>query len=554
MIGSGGWWHDEHMTCRPSILRLSTATSLALALAACGGDDGGAGLDDYGGDELVGEGDEAESGGFTSSAEGTSDEGGETSGADTGDENLDGADDSQPETGTDTTDTTDTTTGEPACNDVDPVILYLSPDDSNSSSSPAQIEDRVLDEGAQNIGDISIRPWEFMNYYGFPYEAAADGSLAIYGAAQPIEGVAGQYAMQLAVASETMTSEDRPPMNVTLVMDTSGSMAGEAIELLRETGKVIAAQLRVGDRVSMVEWDTQNTWTLAGYQVTGPSDPVVLDAIDALEAGGGTDLNAGLESGYELAQAVYDAGAINRLVLISDGGANAGVTEADLIAENAAYGGADGIYLVGVGVASSATSYYDELMDTVTDVGKGASVYVGNSAEAQRMFGEQFLSTMAISARDVQVELTLPPGFEIIKFSGEEFSGDPKEIEPQHIAPNDAIVFYQQVETCAPELVTADTPIGVKLTWLDVWTFEPRELTQEWTFGELFGSDPGLMLKGAAVLAYADALIAYKDALDGETSAALQPAIDAVALAQAARPDDADLQRISSVLASLSAP
>jgi Ca-activated chloride channel family protein len=551
VIGSKASRHTPGMTSRLPLSRLSSTTLLAFALAACS-DDGGSSEDDYGGDELVGE-DEAVS---ADSSDWGSD-GGETSGAgsDEGLDEGDGADDSQPETGTDTTGETDTTTGEPACNDVDPVVLYLSPDDSNSSSSPAQIEDRVLDENGHDIGDISIRPWEFMNYYGFPYEAAADGSLAIYGAAQPIEGVEGRYDMQLAVASETMTSEDRPPMNVTLVMDTSGSMAGEAIELLRETGKVIAAQLRVGDTVSMVEWDTQTMWTLAGYQVTGPSDPVVLDAIDALEAGGGTDLNAGLVSGYELAQAVYDAGAINRLVLISDGGANAGVTEADLIAENAAFGGADGIYLVGVGVASSADSYHDALMDTVTDVGKGASVFVGNSSEAQRMFGEQFLATMAISARDVQVELTLPPGFEIVKFSGEEFSGDPKEIEPQHIAPNDAIVFYQQVETCAPELVTADTPVGVKLTWLDVWTFEPQELSQEWTFGELFGSDPGLMRKGAAVLAYADALIAYKDALDGEAqTAALQPAIDAVTLAQAALPDDVDLQRIASVLANLSAP
>lgn len=563
VIGSLDSGNELGMTSRRPLplplLRLSSLTLFAFALAACSDDGGDGGLDGYVGDDEFDSGfEEAEAGtGNTSANDDASSEGstGDTGGADSGEDGLDGADDSQPESDTSSETTeTDTTTGEPACNDVDPVVLYLSPDDSNSTSSPAQIEDRVLAEGSSQIGDISIRPWEFMNYYGFAYEPAAEGSLAVYGAAQPIEGVDGQYRMQLAVASETMTAEDRPPMNVTLVMDTSGSMAGEAIELLRDTGKVIASQLRVGDTVSMVEWDTQNTWTLAGYQVTGPSDPVVLDAIDDLEAGGGTDLNAGLVSGYELAQAVYDAGAINRLVLISDGGANAGVTEAELIAENAAFGGADGIYLVGVGVASSATSYYDELMDTVTDVGKGASIFVGNAAEAELMFGERFLSSMAISARDVQVELTLPPGFEIVKFSGEEFSGDPKEIEPQHIAPNDSIVFYQHVETCAPELVTADTPLSVKLTWLDVWTFEPREVTQQWTFGELFGSDPGLMLKGAAVLAYADALIAYKDAVGGTALDSLQPAIEAVALAQAALPDDADLANIASVLANLSAP
>ncbi|MFV8751468.1 hypothetical protein ACNOYE_13065 [Nannocystaceae bacterium ST9] len=262
---------------------------------------------------------------------------------------------------------------------------------------------------------------------------------------------------------------------------------------------------------------------------------------------------SGLLSGYELAQDVFDPAALNRLVLISDGGANAGEVEPGLIAENAAYGGADGIYLVGVGVRSSGVDYNDALMDTVTDLGKGASLFIDSSAEAQKMFGDQFISTMALAARNVQVELTMPPGFEIVKFSGEEFSGNPAEIEPQHIAPNDAMVFHQQIETCAPELITDETPIAVKLTWQDAWTFEPRETTVNWTFAELLGADPSLLLEGAAVLAYAEGLKAYKSALDdSQKSAALAPAIAAVEAAQVALPDDPDLAEIAAILAALS--
>ena len=71
---------------------------------------------------------------------------------------------------------------------------------------------------------------------------------------------------------------------------------------------------------------------------------------------------------------------LNRLVLISDGGANAGVTDIEIIAENAAYGGSDGIYLVGVGVDKN-SNYNDELMDDVTDAGKGASVFLPDEDE-----------------------------------------------------------------------------------------------------------------------------------------------------------------------------
>jgi Ca-activated chloride channel family protein len=434
-------------------------------------------------------------------------------------------------------------TGEPVCNDVDDVILYLSPDDSNSTSSPAQVEDRVLVDGETSLWGLPIRVWEFMNYYEFAYPRAEAGELATYAAMQPVEGFDARYRLQLGIASELMTLEDRPRLNLTLVMDTSGSMEGEAIILLRETGKAIAGQLRAGDRVSMVEWDTQQSWALAGYEVDGPNDPMVVDAIDALAAGGGTNLNAGLVSGYELAQQVFDPDALNRLVLISDGGANAGEIQPDLIGQNAIHGGADGIYLVGVGVRSSSVQYNDALMDTVTDLGKGASLFIDSAAEAEKMFGERFLETMAIAARNVQVELTMPPGFEIVKFSGEEYSGNPKEIEPQHIAPNDAMVFHQQIETCAPELISDDAVISVELTWQDPRTFEPRELTRSWTFAELLGADPSLLLEGAAVLAYAEAL---------QAGASLEPAIAAVEAARAAQPNDEDLATIAAILSALS--
>jgi Ca-activated chloride channel family protein len=465
---------------------------------------------------------------------------------DTGGDYGDEADESTSEEEDDDDESTDTTeTGEPTCNDADPVVLYLSPDDSNSTSSPAQVEDRVLGEGATSLWGIPIRRWEFMNYYEFPYAPPAEpGSLSVHAAMQPVEGFEARHRLQIGVASEWMADEARPPLNLTLVMDTSGSMEGEAIELLRETGKVIASQLRAGDTVSMVEWDTQNTWVLAGYEVEGPNDPLVLAEIDALQAGGGTDLNAGLQSGYALAQEVFDPTELNRLVLISDGGANAGEVDPDLIAQNAALEGADGIYLVGVGVNSSQVTYNDHLMDVLTDLGKGASLYIDSSEEAQQMFGTRFLETIAIAARNVQVELTMPPGFEIVKFSGEEFSGDPTEIEPQHIAPNDAMVFHQQVETCAPELVDEGSTITVKLTWQDVWTFEPRSLERTWTFAELFGADQTMLLKGAAVLAYAEEL----EALTSGKPMPEVPAIVVVDAARAALPEDADLATMAAIL------
>ena len=99
------------------------------------------------------------------------------------------------------------------------------------------------------------------------------------------------------------------------------------------------------------------------------------------------------------------------------------------------------------------------------------------------------------------------------------------------------MVFHQQVETCAPEIVDGESEIVVTATWTDPWTFEEKVAMETWTFDELTGMDQSLLLKGAAILAYAESLKAYKKALNNEQrAAALAPAMDAMAAAQDALP------------------
>ncbi|MBC8067901.1 MAG: VWA domain-containing protein, partial [Deltaproteobacteria bacterium] len=437
---------------------------------------------------------------------------------------------------------------EPACDPEAPVTLFLSPDDSNSMSSPVQVRDAVLG-GWSSVSAVPIRVWEFLNYYSFAYPAAEPGTVVVTPSlARDDDDPAGEYVLQIGVSSESSGIGVRPAINLVLVLDTSGSMEGHAMDMLKASCRVIAANLRADDIISLVTWNTENTEVLAGHTVNGPDDATLLAAIDGLAAGGGTDLYSGLQAGYALADEVYDSARINRLVLVSDGGANVGVTEIDLIAEQANRSGGDGIYMVGVGVGT-ADSYEDELMNDVTDAGKGASVFIDSDEEAERIFGERFVSTLSVAVRDVQVKLELPPGFEIVKFSGEEYSGDPAEIEPQHLAPDDAMVFHQQISTCAPQLVTDDTPITVTARFERVLGGEAEEVVVSTTFGELLAGDATQLRKGAAVFAYAEGLQAWKATIDREERDAIVGDIIAeLERAETALPGDVDLAEIRRVL------
>ncbi len=502
--------------------------SVALALPACGGKDGADADTAYAPQDAGGDYDEASDG----------DGGGADAAADTG-----GAEEPDDE------DPGDTAAPIEECDDVSEVTLYLSPDDSNSMSSPVQVREAVLD-GWSSLSSVPVRTWEFMNYYTFDYTPAESG-LAV-SAGMVAGDDEGEYTLQIGVSSPALSNDARELMNVTLVLDTSGSMDGKPMDMLKASCRAIAGSLREGDIISMVVWDTSNAVILESHEVSGPDDEVLVAAINALSASGGTDLSGGLSAGYELAQENYSADRINRLVLISDGGANAGETDISVIAANAADDSGDGVYLVGVGVGTAST-YNDDLMDEVTDAGKGASVFIPDQDEAEKIFGERFVNVMDVAARDVQVRLDLPPGFEIVRFSGEEYSSDPAEVEPQHIAPNDAMVFYQQLETCAPELALDDALVTVAARYQDPISGAASEVSREYTLAELADSDQALLIKGAAVFAYAEALRTLKGTYEEDDlrAVSLGEAIDALVAAEDANPGDADLAEIREVLEAL---
>lgn len=406
-----------------------------------------------------------------------------------------------------------TDAGQVACGDLDqskPVVLYLSADDSNSMASPAHVRE-ILRLGVAPVPN-EVRTYEFLNYYHIDYPAPPQGNLAIFPELDA-NGVPGSFDFQIAVRSFDAV-KPRRPMTITFVLDTSGSMEGPAIERERAAVKAIAASLAPGDIVNAVTWNTENNVLLNGHAVTGPNDSKVISLANSLLASGGTDLHSGLVKGYELAEQNYGLNRMNRVVLISDGGANVGVTDADFIGTKSMDADKEGIYLVGIG-AGPALGYWDQLMDVVTDKGRGAYVYLDEPEEAPRMFVDRFDETMEIAARGVQIELTMPWYFQMEKFYGEEYSSNPQEVEPQHLAPSDVMVLNQVLRACDPGVVKVEDSITVRARWKTPITYVAQETEITTTVGDLLAAQKPGLPKAKAIVAFAEALkTGGKQALD----------------------------------------
>jgi Ca-activated chloride channel homolog len=221
-----------------------------------------------------------------------------------------------------------------------------------------------------------------------------------------------------------------------------------------------------------------------------------------------------------------------------------GVTDVELIAEHADdEEGQDGIYLAGIGVGDGIN---DTLMNAVTDAGRGAYVYLDSIAEADRMLGQRYLQVVDLAARSVRLEITLPHYLVLEKFLGEVASTDASKVRPQHLGPNDAMLFFQVLRACDPSLLHGDDRIRMRATWETPFARVAREVVVDTTLNALAGRDEDLT-KAAAVAGYAEALITAATGSPDEARTALSAALAYVRAAKDAG-NDPDLLEIAALL------
>jgi Ca-activated chloride channel family protein len=205
---------------------------------------------------------------------------------------------------------------------------------------------------------------------------------------------------------------ERPPLNLAIAVDLSGSMLGEPIERVREGLLRMRNGLGPEDRITLVGFG-DDAQTIVEY-VAGDSDEL-FDAIIGLEPDGATNLYAGLRSAFELVDAHALDGWQNRVLLVSDGVATAGLTSADTIEGVAEAWSEQGYGLTTIGLGAD---FDVELMRTLAELGSGSFYYIEDYAAVEEVFEEEVQAFTVPLAEDVTIDATVFEGYDLRRVYG----------------------------------------------------------------------------------------------------------------------------------------
>lgn len=203
-------------------------------------------------------------------------------------------------------------------------------------------------------------------------------------------------------------SLERLPLNLVVVVDTSGSMAeDDRIGYVRAGLHLLIDELEPGDRLGLVEYNT-------GARILAPLGDPDADELHALANGlradGGTNFYDGLETGLGMVADAYDLERQNRVVLLSDGQPTAGITDLPSIIGMAEGYISDGIGLTTVGVGRS---FNVELMRGLAERGAGNFYYLEDADAVQEVFTDELDYFVSPIALDVDLEMIAGDAYEI---------------------------------------------------------------------------------------------------------------------------------------------
>jgi Ca-activated chloride channel homolog len=254
----------------------------------------------------------------------------------------------------------------------------------------------------------------------------------------------GSVALEVTLTSDSLNLSDQKlkrPVDLTVVIDRSGSMQGEKINYALNAMQQLLGDLGETDRLALVSYSDGATVHCGLTPMTKENRRRMAATIAGVTIGGGTNLGAGLIAGLNLIPPDQDRLSVRHLLVISDGLVNQGLTDPSGLGQIVAKMGSRGISVGTVGVGSD---FNEQLMAFLADRGQGRYYYLENPTAFAGMFKEAYRNLRKIAATDVRLHINTAPKVRLVDAGGylvEQNDGD-WQIRPGNIKAGDSRTLY----------------------------------------------------------------------------------------------------------------
>lgn len=309
----------------------------------------------------------------------------------------------------------------------------------------ALVRDYILD-GYIPPKDVA-RVEQMVNAFDYNYDPPDEDLVALHSVLAPCAWDSSRYLLQLGLKARETYEGAPPPANFVLLIDVSGSMEpGDKMPLLKKVVPFLVDDLRKEDHLAIVTYGDEVKRRLDS--TSGRFKKRILAEINQLNAEGYTPGGEGIQLAYETARKNFIEGGNNRVILMTDGDFNVGMTGLDELGDLIEKERQGGIYLSVLGFGGG--NIKGDIMETLADRGDGNYNYINDIREGERVLSldEGFLHAIG---KDVKVQIEFNPvavaayrllGYENRLLEKEDFTDDSKDAGEMGLG-HEVTVFYE---------------------------------------------------------------------------------------------------------------
>lgn len=343
------------------------------------------------------------------------------------------------------------------------------------TASYANIRRMIMDGyEAMQIPEDAIRAEEFVNYFSYGLSEPEDGdmfSVSIEASACPWNKDHDLMMVGIRAKEEDVESIRQ---NLVFLIDISGSMdSSDKLPLAKKSIIRLLETLSPEDTVSIVTYASGEDLVLSGAHPTERMLGHIKAKINQLYADGSTAGEKGLQMAYEVAKDNYIEGGNNRIILMTDGDLNVGISDPDELEKFITEKAKTGVYLSALGFGDG--NLRDDAIERLADCGNGNYSYIDSALEAKKVLIDEAASTLFTVAGDVKFQVEFNPeavnayrliGYENRRLADTDFRDDTKDAG-EIGAGYEMIALY--------ELIPADSDAAISLRYQQEETGEKED-------------------------------------------------------------------------------